>query len=321
MRAFIVANGIIGAGEHYGDWVQPGDLVIAADGGAQVAAALGLRPDVVIGDMDSIDPEARERLEQQVVLITHPRRKDETDTELALRYAIEHGASEIILLGALGGRIDHTLANVLLLGLPVLEGVQARIVAGNTEVWLVRHVVRIAGVAGDIVTLLPLGGAVHGVTTEGLEWELTDATLEFGAARGVSNVMMRSTAQVTVRDGVLLVIHVCGAKEGGEMVSGAKEEATELTEVFVSQGHLGAHVAKSKLEAAGIPAILKYDSASLIFGLTVDGIGQVRVLVPAHLAAEAEVVLEEAPLEESDTAEGDPGANTGPEEEQPCQLR
>ncbi len=309
MRAFVVANGIIAEHERYDEWLQPGDLVIAADGGADVAQALGLRPDVVIGDMDSVTAEARTRLEQEAVVISHPRRKDETDTELAIRYAVESGASEIILLGALGGRVDHSLANILILAHPLLKNIPARIVSGDTEIWMVHREAQITGDVGDIVTLLPLGMNAVGVSTQGLEWELADSTLEFGAARGVSNVMTRSLARVTVREGTLLAIHICGAEEAAQMASTDSNDQSELTEVYVSQGHLGAHVARSKLEAAGIPAILKYDSASLIFGLTVDGIGRVRVLVPAQLAEEARVILEEAPPVENQI----PGAESNAE--------
>ncbi len=214
MRAIIVANGLPEAGERYDDLVQPGDLVIAADGGAVVARQMGLEPQVVIGDMDSLPAEVRSQLEQRgCQFIHHPARKDETDAELAMRYALQQGPQELVFLGASGGRLDHLLANIFLLGMPELAGIKARIIAGSTEVWLVRDGVEIEGRPGDIVTLLPLGQDAAGIHTEGLEYALHDDVLPFGAARGVSNVMTSATARITLRKGQLLVFKVRGGAQ------------------------------------------------------------------------------------------------------------
>jgi len=180
-------------------------------------------------------------------------------------------------------------------------GVRAKIVSGDTEVWLLRGggELEVDGEPGDIVTLLPVGQDAVGVRTMGLEWALHGDTLRFGPARGVSNVMTAAQAQVALREGVLLVFRVrrdSGKEKDsmGEMSEDAKvEEIPDLVEVHRAQGHLRAHVIKSKLEAAGIPALLSYDSASLVFGLTVDGIGQVRIKVPAEHADEARQILAE----------------------------
>jgi thiamine pyrophosphokinase len=211
MRAIIVANGQVKEDERYGHLVRPDDLIIAADGGASVAQQLGLVPQVVIGDMDSLSPELCSQLEERgCQLVDHPARKDETDTELAIQYALEQGAREILLLGATGDRLDHTLANVFLLGMPGLDAVQAKIVAGNTEIWLLRGggEFEVHGQPGDIVTLLPLGQDAIGIESEGLEWALHDDTLQFGLARGVSNVMTADTAHLTLREGLLLVLRI-----------------------------------------------------------------------------------------------------------------
>lgn len=300
MRAIIVSNGSVEEDESHAQAVQADDLIIAADGGAMIAFKLGLQPHVVVGDMDSLPREMRMELtERGCQFVSHPARKDETDTELAIRYALQAGATEIILLGATGNRLDHTLANVLLLSMPELERVPATMVAGNTQVWLLRggYELEFIGSPGDVVTLLPLGQDAIGVSTVGLEWALHDDTLFLGPARGVSNVMTTREARVRLREGRLLVLHV----EEGEhdMVTttgqGKAEEPDELVVVYTAQGHMRANVIKAKLEAAGIPAILSYEALSRIYGLTVDGIGQVRVLVRAEGAVEARRLLTEEP--------------------------
>ena len=209
MRAIIAANGFIQEGERYGHLFADGDLVIGVDGGAAVALRAGLEPKVVIGDMDSIPEKLRIELEARGCrFLQYPTRKNETDTELAMRYALQAGAEEIVFIGATGKRLDHTLANVLLLAMPELEGVKCRIIAGDTEAWLVRDTLEIAGRPGDIVTLLPLGQDAIGLRTEGLEYALHGETLCFGMARGVSNVMTASRARICLRKGVLLVLRV-----------------------------------------------------------------------------------------------------------------
>jgi thiamine pyrophosphokinase len=134
VRAIIIAGGQAGGNEDWRRWVWEGDWIIGADGGAAQALAWGLVPHLVIGDMDSLPGEARAALEAQgSQFVVHPRAKDETDLELALTYATQQGAREIVVLGALGGRLDHTLANVLLLTLPKLDGVVVRIASDGGE--------------------------------------------------------------------------------------------------------------------------------------------------------------------------------------------
>jgi len=213
VRAFIVANGHVGEGEKYAALVRPGDLVIAADGGAAIALQMGLQPQAVIGDMDSMPVELRGRLEALGCrFLRYPERKDETDTELAMRYALQEGAQELVFLGATGGRLDHTLANVFLLALPELRNIDARIVAGRTEVWLTRDSLELEGRPGDIVTMLPLGQDALGVESEGLEYALQGDTLRFGQARGVSNVMTAPRARISLGEGLLLVLHMRSGK-------------------------------------------------------------------------------------------------------------
>ena len=208
MRVVIVANGPMPKPPYPGVRLEDEDLVICVDGGARNALAMGLQPQVAIGDMDSLGTELREQLEREGCrFIEHPSRKDETDSELAIRYALAEGATQLVLLAALGGRIDHTLANVMLLAIPELSKVGARLIDGNQELILIRDEIAIEGIPGDVVSLLPLSAEVEGIHTEGLEYALHGGTLKLGAARGVSNVLVAERARVKVQEGLLLLVH------------------------------------------------------------------------------------------------------------------
>jgi len=207
-RAVVVANGELRHPERLMQSVDRADLVVAADGGANWLVSQGRPPDVLVGDMDSVSPGVLQALtESHRRLLRHSPRKDETDTELALLEVVAMGATHITVLGALGGRIDHTLANVQLLLMPQLKEIEARIFDGCSYLWIVGPEGKIRGKIGDLVSLIPLGGSVGGITTEGLEYPLRDETLCLGAARGVSNVLVQSEARITVRWGNLLVVH------------------------------------------------------------------------------------------------------------------
>jgi thiamine pyrophosphokinase len=217
VRAIIFANGEFPDPQAASALTRPGDLVIAADGGTRHAAAAGVAPHVVIGDLDSLPAETLSELKTAgAQIVRFSPRKDETDLELALLYAAREGATEIVVLGALGGRLDQTIANVLLLALPGVEGIDVRIVEDAQEAFLVRDEAVIEGSSGDTVSLIPLGGDAEGVTTTGLEWPLDEDTLRFGAARGVSNVLTREQARVRVRRGSLLCVVTHARGETGK---------------------------------------------------------------------------------------------------------
>jgi thiamine pyrophosphokinase len=191
-------------------WAEGRDLVIAADGGARLAAPLGLTIDRWVGDGDSLGSEQVEALRSAGIPVAlAPPDKDESDTELAVIAAVEAGADDLVIVGALGGpRFDHALANVALLAHPVLRGHLARLVAPDARVTLVEGPASLPleGREGDLVSLLPFGASVDGVTTEGLRYPLRDEPLESGPARGLSNVRSRASARVSLRAGRLLVI-------------------------------------------------------------------------------------------------------------------
>ncbi len=184
------------------------DFIIAADGGADRLAEHGVYPHVLVGDMDSISPTLLESLEHRGCRIMRFRReKDETDGELALREALTFGPRRLTILGALGGRIDHALANIALLAMPGLDGLEVSLFDGVSWVRLALCEAEVRGHPGDLVSLIPWGGDVFGITTEGLAYPLRDEPLYAGAVRGVSNVLLGERARITLREGRLLVIH------------------------------------------------------------------------------------------------------------------
>ena len=208
MKVVVIANGPMDEQPIYHDVVREADLIICADGGANMAMSHGWHPDVLVGDMDSVAPTILAELESSgCAVMHHSPRKDETDLELALTEAVKRGATDIVVLGATGGRVDHTIANVMLLSMPVLVGRRVMILAGDTEIALIRDVGRVRGCPGDTVSLIPICGDARGVTTEGLEWQLNEGTLAFGYARGVSNVLIAPVASISVSGGFLLVTH------------------------------------------------------------------------------------------------------------------
>jgi len=214
VRAIVVAGGDA-ASEDAGQ-LAGADLVVAADSGAAWLDRLGVRPDVVIGDMDSVEPSTLDRLEADGVTIErHAADKDASDAELAVGRAIEAGADEVVIIGALGGdRLDHELANLLLLADPRWRGARLRIVRDRTTVRALRggESLDLNATAGDSVTLLPVSGDAIGVRTAGLRYPLDGEALVFGRAQGLSNVIEQAPASVSLERGALLVIETI--KEG-----------------------------------------------------------------------------------------------------------
>ena len=209
LRVIIFANGEIAHKAPILDFIQKGDFIIAADGGARHCLSLGLFPKLVIGDLDSLTKEEIQTLEQNGTNFErHPPNKNETDLELALFSAIQYNPKEIIIFGALGARWDMSVANLLLLAHPDLISTPIRVLDGPQELSLVQgdHVKEIKARPGDMGSLIPLLGDAKGITTSGLEFPLDGETLRFGATRGVSNVMRKSTARIALEEGLLLVV-------------------------------------------------------------------------------------------------------------------
>jgi thiamine pyrophosphokinase len=207
-RLIIFANGMLPELESARRLILTGDVLIAADGGTRHVLALGLFPSIVIGDLDSLTPDERRQLDAKGVEIQqYSRDKNETDLELALHYAFTNGYREIRIIGALGGRLDQTLGNLSLITKPEFHGLDIRIDDGVEEAFFARDRCEVHGKIGEIVSLIPWGGEVCGLCTEGLQWPLQDETLFPYKTRGVSNEMRRETASISLKSGLLLVVH------------------------------------------------------------------------------------------------------------------
>ena len=216
VRTIIIANGQLSDPAEARRRIRPGDQVICADGGTHHARVMGLTPDVVVGDMDSLDPGLRAELEAaDVRFVVHPTRKDETDLELALQLAIAEGADEIEILAMLGGRLDQSLANLLLVAQAEWAPARVQVTEGNQTAWPVRggQETTIKGACGDLLSLVPLSALVIGVTLEGVEWPLDAATLRFGSTLTVSNILTATMARLSVKRGLILVVHQSSEKE------------------------------------------------------------------------------------------------------------
>jgi len=209
VRALIIASGTSRARAQLRLLARSAQLIIAADGGADAAVGAGVRPHVLIGDMDSVRAGTLARFKRaRVEVRTAPPDKDQTDTQLALEFARQRGATDVTLVGALGGRVDHAIANVLLLVLARGMGIRLTLVAGRTELRLADGRVQLDGAVGDLVSLIPLSEAAEHVTTFGLRYPLVGERLVRGETRGISNVITALPAGLDpLGSGDLLVVH------------------------------------------------------------------------------------------------------------------
>jgi thiamine pyrophosphokinase len=188
--------------------LEKADLCIAADGGLGHFRQMDRRPHAIVGDLDSVEPQALAELEAAGVDVErHRPEKDKTDLELAIEYALAAGATEILLLGALGGRLDQTLANLLILAQREWPAALS-IVEENQIATVLRpgQTLQMQGAPGSIVSLIPLTSQVRGITYTGLRYPLTDASLPFGSTRGVSNEMAQPQATARITEGLALLV-------------------------------------------------------------------------------------------------------------------
>ena len=217
MKVVVALGGEIADGALLRHWVEGAELTVAADSGAEGLVGIGLRPDAVIGDFDSLPAERMEALRRGgVEIVTHPDPQNRTDGQVALELALERGAAEVVLLGARGGeRLDHSLTNALFLASEEFASMPIRLISGWTEaVGLFgeasgygRGVVTFAGEPGDYVSLVAVSERLGQVSTHGLVWSLEEASLSLGAPAGMSNELVAERGGFTLGEGVAIATH------------------------------------------------------------------------------------------------------------------
>jgi len=207
-RIIIFANGELPDIEKARSILRDDDYIICADGGTRHASSLELKPALIIGDMDSTGKGVLKKMRDDDISIElSPRDKNETDLELAITRAIELAPKEIIIIAALGGRLDQTLANIALLADSRLLTFDIRLDDGMEEIFLCRNQIQVHGRSGDTVSLIPWQGIVAGIHTQNLKWSLDNETLYPEKTRGISNEMTDDVASIKILSGMLLVVH------------------------------------------------------------------------------------------------------------------
>lgn len=186
------------------------DKIIAVDAGLEAVKALGLEPDMIVGDFDTVKPEILEyyRTREHVIWDTHQPEKDETDTELALLKAQAIGCTEVVVLGATGGRVDHMLGNIHLLFPCLQKGIDAYILDSQNRIFLIdgERVFTRNRIWGKYISFLPLTEKVNGITLTGFKYPLSEKDIEIGTSLCISNELAGDEGIITFTDGVLIVV-------------------------------------------------------------------------------------------------------------------
>lgn len=209
MKALVIANGSIKNEEFYHSHVLKNrfDLIICADGGVKNALLLNLAPDVAIGDFDSTEESLLQDVQDKgVEIIRYPVEKDATDTEIVLDYLIDHNYSHITMIGCLGDRVDHSLANIALLKKLLAQKVYGRIIDEKNEIYLINDKIELYNRKGSILSLIPFSEEIEGVTTNGLYYPLDNHCMMKASSYGISNIIEEDFAKVEIKHGELLVI-------------------------------------------------------------------------------------------------------------------
>jgi thiamine pyrophosphokinase len=208
MRSIIFANGDFSQDKDHLNLTE-NDLIIAVDGGSRHCQDLEIIPNVLIGDLDSVTETLLKEWESSgVKVISFPTDKDQTDLELALLYAQTQNPDEILVYGGVGGRLDMTFGNLMLLNHPELV-TKTTFIRGSEKVYLLKagDTLTLEGAFGDIVSLISLSFGQTQITTQGLEFALSEENLPFGYSRGISNRMISDRAEIQLGDGLLIIFH------------------------------------------------------------------------------------------------------------------
>jgi len=206
MKCVIIANGDLEYTSDIIKIIKNAQMIISSDGGARHLRMLNISPHVMIGDFDSINQEDLSFFKKkEIKILNFPLKKDHTDTELCVSYALEKKASDITLLGVTGSRLDHTLANIFLLKKLAKHNIEARIINKHNEIFIVTNFIELKGKPKELLSIIPVTQKVTGITLTGLEYPLKNASMQMGDSLGISNVFKKSMVSISIKSGVLIV--------------------------------------------------------------------------------------------------------------------
>lgn len=184
------------------------DYVVCADGGLEKAKKLGLKPDLILGDFDSVDSDLLEKYKQlKIETVTFPSEKDYTDMELAVEYAVQKGFKHVIMTGASGTRLDHTLANIQLLEKYHDLGIDIEIIDNNNHIKIISDNtdINIRYKKGYFVSMVPVTETIEGLTLEGFKYPLCNVIVKRGTAFLISNEITQKFGRIILKKGTALV--------------------------------------------------------------------------------------------------------------------
>ncbi len=207
LKAIVFCNGEIENYSFINKYLDDCSMVICCDGGLRHAHNIGIFPDYILGDFDSVNNETLNNYEKRgSKLIKYNTEKDFTDTEIAIDFVLNKNASEILIFGGIGSRFDHTLSNLQILKKPLEKNVDAFLIDENNIIRLINSDLTVFGEVNSLISLLPLAQTVSGITTYGLKYKLCNETIEIGSSRGISNVFIENEAKISIKSGILIVI-------------------------------------------------------------------------------------------------------------------
>ncbi len=199
MRGVIIGGGKIRDYEYIRSFISEEDFIICADGGYNHAKNMNIKPDILIGDMDSVTD-----FMHDVEVIKYPTDKDFTDGELCIKYAKEKGIDELLLLGMTSERLDHTINNILMMS----SFPKAKIIDEDNEIYILKDNLTLIGKKGKTLSIIPVNGDMVGISTKGLMYSLGKERLCLGKSRGNSNVITDDKCEITAQKGMGIVIIV-----------------------------------------------------------------------------------------------------------------
>lgn len=207
MKGLVVSNGEINDLNQLKDISKSVDFIISVDGGTNYILKANIKPDLVVGDLDSIEKDVLNKIkEENIQVLKFPSHKDYTDTELALKYLVDRKFEEIILMGVIGTRIDHTLANIYLLYNLFQKGIKGMIINEKNTIYITDNELEIEKEEGTFVSVIPINSSGAKVTLKGFLYETDRDDFHFSSTFGISNEIVERKGYIKVEEGICLIV-------------------------------------------------------------------------------------------------------------------